>query len=371
MPRQARVDILTNLAQELGAPVFAYVTGDRPGLETQVAQEQLRYLTRHLDVLGEQEALALLLYTRGGETFAAWPIINFVRARCQRLIALVPYSCHSCGTLMTLAADSILMTKYATLSPIDPSVANEFNPRDPANPQQRVQIAVEDVEAYFELARRHGVKDDERLAAAFERLAQEVHPLALGNVQRSIDQIRQLAAKLMATRQDAPTDDQAKEIINSLTTGLYTHYHMINRREATEIGLPVESPTQSVEQLLLDYYAGLQQDLELMQKFDPAALLRAAAGQAAAPGIQPQASQPLAPGQVPAQPAQAAVVPTLNVRLERAYIETTTTADAYVTTGVLTQQPAQQQAVQGLPIQMPGVLVPTLQVISEGWEALA
>ena len=99
-------------------------------------------------------------------------------------------------------------------APIDPSVANQFNPQDPLNPQNRFAIAVEDVMAYFELARDNGVKRDEDLAATFRRLAEAVHPLALGNVQRSIAMIQQLAEKLIRLHSEAWTNQGAHQALD-------------------------------------------------------------------------------------------------------------------------------------------------------------
>jgi len=45
------------------------------------------------------------------------------------------------------------MTDLSEISPIDPSTANVFNPQDPNNPQNRIPISVEDVMAFFDLAK--------------------------------------------------------------------------------------------------------------------------------------------------------------------------------------------------------------------------
>jgi serine dehydrogenase proteinase len=324
---------------------LAFVTGDRPGLQTQVATEQLVQLPRHLDAIGRQDRLGILLYTRGGETHAAWPFVNFLREYCKELIALVPFNSHSAGTLLALGADRIVMSRFATLSPIDPNVANPFNPQDPSNPQNRIPIAVEDVMAFFELGQRQGARRKEDKAAAFNRLAESVHPLALGNVQRSIDQIRQLADKMIRLHSPGRSQNEVEQLVHRLTTALYSHFHLIGRREATEIGLPVDSPRNGLDDLLLQYYSELCNDLELLSKFDPGAILRASQSGAAA----------MPPGPV-------------TVRLERAYIETATTADAYVTHGSVSLQAAQVQAPPGMPVAVPQV--PTLQVTAEGWEQL-
>jgi hypothetical protein len=366
------------LGERVGGPVLAYVTGDRPGLQTQIAAEQLALFPRHLRALGDHEEIALLLYSRGGETQAAWPIVSFIREHCTKLTILVPFYAHSCATLISLGADRIIMGRFATLSPIDPTVANVFNPPDPTNPQQRMPIAVEDLLAYFELMRRYELKAPDQMSEGFQRLsAAGVHPLALGNVQRSIDQIRQLAEKLIRLHSPDKTEDECKELIQKLTTAAYSHFHLISRREAKEVGLPIEEPDTSVEALLWEYYEQLCDGLQLLETFDPAALLRAAAagsppttpGAASAPIAQPSTAAPQPPGQQPVAGAPARI----SVALERAYIETETTGNAFVTRGTVSQQAAVVPA--GLP---PGVvpqtalpLAVTLEIVSEKWERVS
>src|SRR5215471_1085979 len=185
MPFPTRSAILEEIGAELQAGVLAYVTGDRENLETYVGVDVLPRLPRHLEAIGKQHRLALVLYTLGGDTNTPWPFVNFVRAYCDELFVLVPFWAHSAGTLIALGADTIYMTRFGTLSPIDPSVTNEFNPDDPANSGERIPIAVEDVLAFFELASEQGGDDAAVAGEAFRQLAESVHPLALGNVKRN------------------------------------------------------------------------------------------------------------------------------------------------------------------------------------------
>ncbi len=346
MARNERKAIIEALEAELEMPVIAWVHGDRENVITQIGVDQIARFPRHIQAIGSCQAIGLLLYTRGGDTNVPWPVVNILRAYADELVVLVPFFAHSAGTLVCLGANRILMSKIATLSPIDPSVANAFNPQDPANPQNRIAIAVEDVMAYFELAKSQGVVRDEDLAAAFRRLADSVHPLALGNVHRSIEQIRQLAEKLIRLHSPDAEAEAVGERIRRLTTAFYTHSHLINRDEARSLGLPVEDPTEKVESLMLDYYGHLVDDLELRSKFDPAKIA-AGAGQGQAPQ---------------------------SVKLERAYIETGSTADVYATEGVVSMQP-QQVALPQIP-QTPGQANPilpaiaTLEITTEEWQKL-
>jgi hypothetical protein len=320
--------------------VLSYVTGNRPGVETQVGLDQLVRFRRHLDSIGQVERVTLIVYTSGGDINMPWPLMNFLREHCETVIVAVPYTAHSAGTLLALGADEIVMTRFATLSPIDPTVANAFNPQDPANPANRLAIAVEDVLSFLELAKQHGGPDADGLA--FRRLAESVHPLALGNVQRSVNQIRKLAAQMLTLARPDLEDGLVDKIVKSLTTEFYTHGHLINRREAAKLGLAVQAPTEpEFEKLLLDYYTELISDLELLEPFDAPRILR---------------SSPNIPVQV---------------NLARAYIETATTCDSFVTEGVLNLQtigmPMPPGTVPMMP-QLPQQAV-SFEITREAWTA--
>src|SRR5262249_55400445 len=151
---------------------------------------------------------------------------------------------------------------------------NEFNPYDPASPGDRIPIAVEDVLAFFQLAYEQAGEDADLTGDAFRQLAESVHPLALGNVKRNIEQIWQLAKKLIRLHTPDVDDAELTSLVRRLTTELYSHSHLVNRAEAAALGLPVEQPPERVEDRLLAYYDELKTDLELLEKFEPGAMLR-------------------------------------------------------------------------------------------------
>lgn len=189
-----RRDIYAQIEKERGSKVLAYVTGDRPQMETQIHPEVLDYLPEHLDAFGLPAKISLVLYSRGGDTLAAWTIANMIRQFCDEFEVIVPMKAHSAATLISLGATNIVMSKQATLGPIDPSVNSPLNPQVPgAPPNARLPVSVEEVAAYFQLFTDSlGVGGDEHKTAVYLKLAEEVHPLALGKVYRARTQIQRL-----------------------------------------------------------------------------------------------------------------------------------------------------------------------------------
>ena len=86
------------------------------------------------------------------------------------------------------------MTRLSELSPIDPTTANQFNPRDEASPATPKGISVEDVRAFFSLKKEYASGSS---VDYLELLSKTVHPLALGNVQRVYLLVQNLAAALL------------------------------------------------------------------------------------------------------------------------------------------------------------------------------
>jgi hypothetical protein len=99
-------------------------------------------------------------------------------------------------------------------------------------------------------------------------LATEIHPLALGNVQRVYMQIKKLAKMLLAHSYSGDAQRMEK-IVDLLTKEYYSHNHMISRQDAKEIfgaehvvfaGDELEA---AMDQLLRQY----ENDFELRHKF--------------------------------------------------------------------------------------------------------
>ena len=100
-------------------------------MSAQIAPDVIDYFIDHLDKIGPCNKISLVLYTRGGDTSAARNIVNLLRMYCDILQVIVPHKAHSSGTIISLGANEVVMTKQATLGPIDPSLHTALNPQVP------------------------------------------------------------------------------------------------------------------------------------------------------------------------------------------------------------------------------------------------
>lgn len=264
---EERKKLVANLEKEFDARVLTLVTGDRQHMETRIASDILPLVSEHLARIGTSERLALFLYTPGGDSIAGWGLVNLIRQYCNRLLVLVPFRALSCGTLIALGADEIVMGKHGLLSPVDPSVASPFNPSVPGAQQggqvNLLPVSVEDMIGFLDLAREEaGLKSEESLVEVLKLLASHVHPLALGAVYRARAQSSSLAMRLLSIH----VKDKAKveRVVKRLTQELPTHSYLIGRQEATsELGLSISEVSDVVEGEIWSLYKEYESWLQL------------------------------------------------------------------------------------------------------------
>ncbi len=268
-----RIELYRKLEEKLGSKVIVYVTSDRAGFEANIAQDVIDLFINQLDSIGTQEKISLYLYTRGGDTAAAWNIVNLLRQYCDKLEVVIPHKAHSAGTLISIGANSIIMTKQATLGPIDPSVNTPLNPPIPnAPPQNNYPVSVEAVKGYLAFAKEElSIKDDLALANIMIKLSEYVHPLVLGQVYRARAQIKMLAEKLLANQ---ITDNaKIKDIISFLCSDSGSHDYTINRREAKNtLGLNIQKPDDELYAIIKGIYDDISAELGFGIPFDPIAV---------------------------------------------------------------------------------------------------
>ena len=251
--------------------VISYVTGDRRQMETQISPEIIDIFVEHLDAIGPTAKISLILYTNGGNTAVAWRLINLLHTFCDELEVIIPSKALSAGTLISLGANKIVMTKQAALGPIDPSIDHALNPVVPNAPHVRAPVSVEAVRGYLDTANNLGIKEGKDLVQVLVDLSNKVHPLVLGQIFRSQSQIRFLAEKLLKRQ----VDDEQKRgaIIDFLCAESGSHDYTINRREARELGLKIENPTDELYKLLRQVHQSYVDELKLLESYDPYNLL--------------------------------------------------------------------------------------------------
>jgi len=256
--------------------VVTYFTSDRPGpINARVAMDIIPVVSKQLQTIGKTQTIDLFLYSAGGDTMVPWRLVSMIREYCGKFSVLIPYKAHSAATMIALGADEIVMSDLSELSPIDPSTANVFNPQDPQNPQNKIPISVEDVMAYFDLAKnKFGIKNDQELSHIFSKFVDsnpQIHPLALGNVNRIHNLIRILAKRLLKSHKTSMKEEEIEKLVDYFTEKLYSHQYYIGRREAKDdLGLKtVQYANSSLSKAMTDLYEEYKNEMDLGALWNP------------------------------------------------------------------------------------------------------
>ena len=256
--------------------VITYLTSDRQGpVNARIAMDVVPVVSKQLRAMGKVQNIDLFLYSAGGDTMVPWRLVSMIREYCEKFSVLVPYKAHSAATMISLGADEIVMSDLSEISPIDPSTANVFNPQDPQNPQNKITISVEDVMAYFDLAKnKFGIKNDAELAAIFNKFVEsnpQIHPLALGNVNRTHNLIRMLAKRLLKSHRSPMREEEIEKVVDYFTEKLYSHQYFIGRKEAKEdLGVKsVVSADADLAKAMTDLYEEYAKEMELGAIWNP------------------------------------------------------------------------------------------------------
>ncbi len=268
--------LIQQIEQARNSRVITYITSDRQGpVNARVAMDIIPIISRQLRDIGKTDNIDLFLYSTGGDTMVPWRLVSMIREYCDKFSVLTPYKAHSAATMIALGADEIVMSDLSELSPIDPSTANIFNPSDPKNPQGKIPISVEDVIAYFDLAKnKFGIKGDEDLTKIFNKFMEsdpQIHPLALGNVNRIHNLIRILARQLLNSHKSSMKDEEIKKIVEYFTEKLYSHQYFIGRKEAKEdLGLKTVVDADAIlAKIMTELYEEYAKEMEFSKVWNP------------------------------------------------------------------------------------------------------
>jgi hypothetical protein len=121
-----------------------------------------------------------------------------------------------------------------------------------------------------------GITHEDELVKTIEILAEKVHPLALGNVERFISQTRLIVRKILRTHMREEKDEHTMdEIIENLASKLYFHGHAINRVEAREelkLKVITDLPA-NLESTMWNLYKDYEAEFQNNVPYNPAGVL--------------------------------------------------------------------------------------------------
>ena len=210
-----RTDLLSKLEKQRGSRVIALVH----------RQETMSFLgfpvVRYINIEDSEEILRaikltdktvpinLILHTPGGLVLAARQIAHALGRHEAKVTVFVPHYAMSGGTLISLAADEIVMDPNAVLGPVDPQLS-EY-------PAASILKAVSQKD-------KNEIDDKTLILADIS--------------EKALVQLKDAVRKILRDKMDAQKADALAE---TLATGTWTHDYPLTYEELIESGLPVST----------------------------------------------------------------------------------------------------------------------------------
>lgn len=178
-------------------------------------------LVRYIDINDSEEILRaikltdpdtpidLIIHTPGGLVLAAGQIAHALRRHRAKVTVLVPHYAMSGGTLISLAANEVIMDPNAVLGPVDPQLG---------------EAPAASILSVIERKKPEDIEDKTLILADVSR--------------KAILQLRKTVQELLGERM---AHDAATALADKLTTGTWTHDYGIGFEEAKQLGLPVST----------------------------------------------------------------------------------------------------------------------------------
>lgn len=212
--RNSRVILLVHRQETmrlLGFPVMRYIDVN-----------DSEAVLRAIQMTDRDVPLDIVLHTPGGLVLAALQIARAVKQHPAKCTVYVPHYAMSGGTLISLAADEIVMCEHSVLGPVDPQLG---------------QLPAASIIRAVEQKPIEKVDDQTLIMADVGR--------------KAVSQVREAVEELLEGRMPPA---KVKEVAALLSEGTWTHDYPITARHARELGLNVSTEMPDAVLELMNLY---------------------------------------------------------------------------------------------------------------------
>jgi len=221
--RQSRVITMIHRQETmslLGIPIARYID-----------IEDSEQVLRAIRMTPSEMPIDLILHTPGGLVLASEQIASALKRHKGKVTVFVPHYAMSGGTLVSLAADEIVMDSDAVLGPVDPQLGSSQGGYYPAASILKA------------LEQPNPNRDDQFLI--------------LGDIsKKAMDQVYKTTRNLLIEHN---SPEKADGLARMLSDGRWTHDYPISFDEASTMGLPVNDQMPREIFTLMDLYPQAKQ----------------------------------------------------------------------------------------------------------------
>ncbi|MGA9173221.1 MAG: hypothetical protein WBZ33_04470 [Thermoactinomyces sp.] len=164
----------------------------------------------------------LILHTPGGLVLASEQIAEALKKHPSKVTVFVPHYAMSGGTMISLAADEIVLDENAVLGPIDPQIG---------------QYPAASILEVTKVKKMDQIKDETLIMSDMAR--------------KAIQQVKAFAEQLLSTKM---SEEKAEYLAQILTEGRWTHDYPITGEQLKKMGLPIRFGLPKEVYVLMELY---------------------------------------------------------------------------------------------------------------------
>jgi hypothetical protein len=230
--RYERQNIIKEIEQYTGRRLIVYIANlTHP--QNSITREDIAPFTELVGNIEPGENVDLMIQSPGGDPDAAETIVNALVSKVNHLRVIIPQAAKSAATMMSLAADEIVMSDTSELGPIDPQIPISTAYGFIYRPAQAFLNGLKFIEDEH--------KTVTALNPAYFPFLQGVDAALIDYCFKSIEHSKKLAIKWLSRSMCSGDQARAVAIAETLvsTEAYPSHGAVINHLEATSIGLNV------------------------------------------------------------------------------------------------------------------------------------
>jgi len=230
--RYERQSFIKEIERATGRRLLVYIANlSHP--DSAITREDIAPFNEIVSSLDDHCDVDLLIESPGGDPNAAETLVHTLLAKTRHLRVVVPQAAKSAATLISLAADEIVMSDTSELGPIDPQISIPTVFGYQYRPAQAFLNGLEMIK------KEHA--NGQPLNAAYLPFLQGVDAALIDFCYKSIEHSKRLAVKWLSRSMYKGQSREAKRIAEHLINidKYPNHGSVINYREAQAIGLRV------------------------------------------------------------------------------------------------------------------------------------
>lgn len=222
------------------------------GQYLQITHEDINGFMSCIYGMDWSKGLTLVLHTPGGVTNATETIVAYLWSKFQDLEVVIPTYAMSAGTMISLAANRLIMGRQSQLGPIDPQM-----------PLQQRFVSAQAIVDQFDRAKSDVIANRD-LAHVWAPVLQSLGPALLQEARNALDYAERIVAEWLEKRMFAGEKTRAAARKKAVRTARHfndasihkSHGRRIDRAEAREQGIAVEDleADQTLQEAVLTAY---------------------------------------------------------------------------------------------------------------------